>query len=147
MKKIVIIIILLISCGCAKEHTICKSHIKNAKQNYESYTTYDIKSHNNYVKHVTINEKYKSKDQNVLDYFDSYLKLTYLTLKEEYGYITYQVKNTKNSIEYLIDIDYDKTNIKEMVKDGYLNKDYVINNQITRNGLIKQYESKGAKCN
>ncbi len=146
MKKYVIVLIILLT-GCSKTTTICESHINNSEQNYKENAKYTIYSKNNFVKKVSINEQYKSEDSNVIDYFDSYLKLTFLTLNEQYGNIEYKSKQIKNGIQYFVDIDFENTNIKEMVKNGYLDKDYVVNNQITTLGIKKMYESQGAKCN
>ena len=36
--------------------------------------------------------------------------------------------------------------IKKMVKDKKIDKDYVISNKLTTSGIVKIYESKGAIC-
>ena len=36
--------------------------------------------------------------------------------------------------------------VKQMIKNGYLDKNYVINNKLTTSGIVKIYESKGAIC-
>ena len=69
-----------------------------------------------------------------------------LTLNEQYGYINYESKKILNGIQYIITIDFEKTNIKTMSKDGYLDSNYIINNHLNLTGLIKKYESKGAHC-
>ena len=145
MKKIVLVLLFLLV-GCSKNTVVCTSNINNKKQKYNSHSKYQIYAKNNIVTRVVIDEEYKSKDSNIIDYFDDYLQLTYLTLKENYGALVYKGSKSKNKVNYHAEIDYKSTDVKEMVKDNYIDKDYVVNDKVTLSGLIKKYESKGAKC-
>ena len=146
MKKIFIVFIIIILTGCSKNYKVCNSSIDNKKQNYHADLTYKIYYKNNFVTSVEISQKYTSTDQNMINYFDNYLKLTYVTLNEQYGYITYERKQINNGIEYDAKFDYTKIDINEMVKNGYIDKDYVVNKRISLSGITKMYEKKGAVC-
>ena len=53
----------------------------------------------------------------------------------------------EKSVDIDADIDMSLVNIKKMIKDDYLDKNYAINNKLTTSGIVKIYESKGAICN
>lgn len=146
--KIFSLIFILFLVGCKKEEIIiCNIEVNNDVQNYNMVGTYKIYHNDNYVTNIEKEEKYKSDNIDMIDYFYESKKLEYSNLNDIYGGITYEVSNTDNSVDLNIVIDTKNLDIKKMVKNNYIDKDYVISNKLTTSGLIKIYESKGAICN
>ena len=147
MKKIISIIFILFIVGCGKKDYItCNIDIDNNIQNYTMNGTYKIYYDNNYVTKVEKYEKYISPDKTVIDYFDEYKNLEYYNLNDLYNGFIYKINKKENSVEIDVNIDFNSVNIKQMVKDKKIDKDYVISNKLTTSGIVKFYESKGAKC-
>ena len=147
MKKLISIIFILFLVGCSKgKYLTCDIDVENNIQNYVMTGTYKIYYDNNYVKKIEKKEKYISSDRSIINYFDEYKNLEYYNLKDLYGGIEYKINKNETSVNLNVNINLDLVDIKNMLKNGYINKDYIISNKLTTSGIVKFYESKGAKC-
>lgn len=147
MKKIISLVFILFLVGCSKEDYItCNVEVDNNIQNYNMEGTYKIYYKDNYVTKIEKKENYISPDESVIDYFAEAKNLEYYNLNDLYGGYTYTIKRNKKSINLDADIDMSLVDVKEMVKDKYLDNDYVISNKLTLSGAKYFYKSKGAIC-
>jgi len=125
----------------------CKSNIKNESQNYEASIIYKVYYKNNTVVKTIINETYTSQDKDMLDYFEQSLKITYDNFNILYKGYSYSYKIKENSITFNTTIDYNELDLKSMIKDSKISKDYVReNNTLSISGAKNMYEDKGASC-
>ena len=147
MKKIFSIAIILIICGCGKEKYItCTNEINNTLENYTLTATYKIYYNKSYVTKIEKEEKYTSNDKNVLDYIEEYNELNYSNSNDLYGGFTYTIDKDKEYVSIKTDIDFKIADVKRMVREGYLDKDYVVSNKFTTGGAKYFYEAVGATC-
>lgn len=151
MKNIIIkissIALVLLVCGCSKDKYItCTNEINNEFENYELRATYKIYYKDSYVTKIEKKEKYTSSDKKVIDYFEEYKDLDYSYSKDVYGGYDYTIKKNKDYVEIKTTIDMNLVDIKSMVRDGKLDKDYVISNKLTTSGAQYYYKSIGAEC-
>lgn len=145
--KLFSLLFILLLVGCRKEEYItCNIEVNNNIQNYEMNGIYKIYYNGNYVEKIEKKEKYISSDISMINYFDEVNNLDYYNLNDLYGGVIYTIKNNKNDVEVDVTIDMDNVDIKKMVKNKYLDKDYVISNKLTTSGIVKIYESRGAIC-
>ena len=145
MKKIVLILVLLM-CGCSNKYIVCSIKTKNTQQNYRMDSTYTIYYHNGYVKKVSEKETYLSNDETVLDYYENYLKMQLLNFQKLYGGITYEISTNKNIVTYQGNINFDKVDTKALKHYNYVNGSYIKGNRVTLTGIVNRYEQKGAIC-
>lgn len=146
--KIIILILIIFLSGCSNESIIsCKINIDNKKEEYASNFTYEIYYKDKYVKKIKINETYNSNVSSKINYFEELRKSENEYLNLIYGGFAYDINRVSPS-ELLvnINIDCDSTDIKQMVKDGYLSKNYVSGNRLTLIGAKSMFESIGATC-
>lgn len=147
MKKIILVILVLILTGCDKnDYITCKINVDNKVQNYNMDGTYKIYYNDNYVTKIDKLEKYISSDKSMIDYFYESKNLEYYNLKDLYNGVEYKINSNEKSVNIDVKINMNLVDIKNMVKNGYLDKNYVISNKLTKSGIIKIYESKGAVC-
>jgi len=147
MKKIICFIFVLFLVGCSKEKYItCNIDVDNNIQNYNLTGVYKIYYNNNYVTKIEKQEKYISGDEIVIDYFDEYINLEYYNLNDLYGGFEYEVEKNSESVTLNSTIDMNIVDVKKMLEDKYIDKDYTISNKLTTSGIVKIYESKGAIC-
>jgi len=149
MKKIIVLILVFMLTGCFNKQKVmtCKSNIKNESQNYEASIIYKVYYKNNTVVKTIINETYTSQDKDMLDYFEQSLKITYDNFNILYKGYSYSYKIKENSITFNTTIDYNELDLKSMIKDSKISKDYVReNNTLSISGAKNMYEDKGASC-
>ncbi len=150
MKKLIklsSILVVLLICGCGKEKYItCTNNIDNTQGNYKLNATYKIYYNKSYVTKIEKDEKYTSNDKSVLDYFEESNDLTYSNSNDLYGGFTYNIKRNKEYVSINTVIDFNIADIKKMVREGYLDKNYVVSNRFTTSGAKKYYEAIGATC-
>ena len=147
MKKIILLIFVLLLMGCSKKDYItCNVEVDNSIQNYSMIGTYKIYYDNNYVTKIEELEKYISQDKTMIDYFNESKNLEYYNLNDLYNGFEYKIDSNDTTVNIGVNIDLSLVDIKKMVKNNYLDKNYVINNKLTTSGIVKIYESKGAIC-
>lgn len=155
MKKYVKVILVasillgLTGCGSNKEEIVnhCTLNSNNTTSGYQLTSEYDVYSVNGEVNKVVTKEVITSENQQILDYFESYLKQTYETQNETYGGTTNEVTNENGIVTSKTTIDYNKMDLETYVKDNTALKSYVnSNNKLKTNGIISIYESMGAVC-
>ena len=146
MKKIISLIFILFLVGCSNDYITCNIEVNNNIQDYNMIGEYKIHYKGNYVTKIKEQEKYISSNKNTLNYFEESKKLDYYNLNDLYGGYTYTISNSDGSINFSSIIDMELVDIKKMVKDKKIDKDYVISNKLTTSGIVKIYESKGAIC-
>lgn len=148
MKKIISLVFILFLVGCSKNNYItCSLEQENKIQNYIATGEYKIYYKDKYVTKIEKLEKYISTDQTVLNYFQESKKLEYYNLNDLYGGYDYNIKNNGEFVLINTFIDTSLVDFKKMVKNQYIDKNYVISNKLTTSGIIKKYESIGAICN
>ena len=147
LRLILLLFVFTLVIGCNSNNTItCTLDIKNEVQNYQNTGNYKIYYKGNYVTKIVKNEEYASSDKSVLNYFYEVKELEYYDLSDKYSGVTYEIKKNEGSIKIKATIDLNTFDIKSMVRDGKIDKDYVISNKLTTSGIKRVYESIGATC-
>jgi len=147
MKKIVILILALFLVGCSKEEMItCNIEVNNKLQNYTLEGTYNIYYKDNYVTHIKKKEQYISTNEEFISYLNESKNLEYYNLNDLYGGYTYDIKSGESSVFITSKIDLSILDLKKMEKDNKIDKNYIVGNRLTKSGIIRVYESKGAVC-
>lgn len=150
MKKIFTIILfinILLLTGCGKDNYFtCKINIDNDMEEYKLNAEYKIYYKNSFVTRIEKEEIYISENEDILQYFDEYKNLEYNNLNKLYGGITYTVNLIDNKVILFSDIDMSLVDIEKMVKNKYIDKDYVVSNRLTTGGIKYIYKAKGATC-
>lgn len=148
MKKIFLTLILcFILSGCSKEkYFICKIDLYNEIQKYELNAVYKVYYEKTFVTKIEKEEIYTSNEKNTINYFNEYKNIEYEDLSNLYGGIIYDVKTTRDKVKMTATIDMKLANIKKMVKNNYIDKDYVISGKLSVGGIKLIYKEKGAIC-
>ena len=150
MKKIFIIILfisILLLTGCSKEkYFTCKIDLENKNEDYKLDAEYKIYYKNSYVTKVEKIEVYESDNEDTLEYFNEYKNLEYEDLNSLYGGITHTIDLKENKITLNATLDMSLVDIVKMVKNGYVDRDYVVSNKLTTGGIKYIYKAKGAIC-
>lgn len=147
MKKIIILIFTLFLVGCSKEEMfICNIEIDNDLQNYTMKGIYTIYYKDNYVTQIEKKEQYISPNEEIINYLKESKELEYYNLNDLYGGYTYDVKNSETSVAIISNIDLSLVDLKKMEQDKKIDKDYIVSNRLTKSGIVRVYESKGAIC-
>jgi len=150
MKKISIVILLisiLLLTGCSKEkYFLCKIDLYNKVQEYELNAEYKVYYDDSYVTRIEKKEIYKTNKKDTLNYFNEYKNLEYTNINNLYGGVTHNIKKEIDKIILDASIDFSLTNINKMVKDKYIDGDYVIDDKLTISGIKEIYKEKGAIC-
>ncbi|MBQ9072348.1 MAG: hypothetical protein IJY25_04255 [Bacilli bacterium] len=145
--KVFILLFVLFITGCGKDKYItCKSEITNKENNYTLTATYKIYYKDAYVTKIEKEEIYKSSSEDIIEYFDEYKNLEYDNLNDLYGGYSYTIDSNKDFIKLNAVIDINNVDVKQMIKNGYLDKDYTISNKLTTSGAKYFYKEKGATC-
>lgn len=145
--KFLPLILLLLLTGCSKEkYIICTSSINNKVENYSLVGNYKIYYKGDFVTSIKKDETYTSDDKKILDYFYEYKDLEYYDLSDKYGGVSYNIDYTDNSIKINSNINLKEVDINSMVKNGKIDKDYVISGKLTLNGLKRTYKDRGINC-
>ena len=146
--KTISFLLILFLVGCSKEKMMtCTLNINNNLGNYTATEVYKVYYKGDFVTLIKKNEKYVSDDQNTIEYFYDAKKLEYYDLNDKYGGVTYEVNKSDKDVSLIASISMDLFNITAMAKDGRIDKDYVLSNKLTLNGLKKIYAKKGFVCN
>lgn len=147
MKKIILTIFVLFLVGCSKnEYITCNIDINNKIENYNMNGVYKIYYKDNFVTSIEKKETYISSDETMINYFNEVNNLEYYNLNNLYGGVSYEISSNETSVNLDVNINLELLDIKKMVKDNKIDKDYVISNKLTKSGMVKFYESKGAIC-
>lgn len=147
MRKIICLILILFLVGCGRDKYItCDIEVENEVQNYTLTGQYKIYYKNNYVTKIEEYERFSSFDKSVINYLDESKNLDYYNLKDMYGGYEYEIQNKTTSVTLNSYIDMNLVNIKQMVIDKKIDKDYVLANKLTTSGAVMMYEAKGAIC-
>ena len=147
LKKILLLVFLFLLSGCGNsKYIVCSADIKNNVENYNLVSKYKIYYDKNFATKIYKNEVYKSNDENIIDYFEEYKKLDYSNLNDLYGGYDYEIIRDKNSVTVNVTVNLSDVDLKKMVDDGEIDKNYVIAQKITVSGLKKIYEEKGYEC-
>ena len=147
MKKIVPLLIVILLTGCTKDKYFnCKIDLNNEQMDYHLSATYKVYYKNSYVTKIEKNEIYETDNEDTYNYFNEAKNLEYMNLNNLYGGITYTVNLKKNKVVLDATLDMSIVDIKKMLKKQYIDKDYVIDNNLTVGGIKKIYIEKGAIC-
>ena len=147
MKKIFLFIFTLFLVGCSKnEYITCNIDVDNKIENYNMNGVYKIYYKDNFVTSIEKKETYISSDVDMIKYFNEVNNLEYYNLNYLYGGVSYEINSDETSVNLNVNINLELLDIKKMVKDNKIDKDYVISNKLTKSGIVKIYESKGAIC-
>ena len=147
MKKILILFLLVLLCGCSKEkYFLCKTSLTNEMDEYKFNAVYKIYYKDTFVTKIEKEEIYTSNNEDTLEYLNEYKKLDYSNLNKLYGGITYNVEQKETSVNVNATLDMSIVDVNKMVKDKYIDSDYAITGKISTSGIKYIYEEKGAKC-
>lgn len=142
------LVLLMLLCGCSKEqYFVCNSNFYNEVDNYTYKATYKVYYKNSFVTKIEKDEQYLSDNKDILKYFNEFKNLEYKSFYDLYGGITYDINLKNNKVILNSIIDMNLVDIKQMIKNKYIDKDYIISNKLTIGGIKKIYKEKGAKCN
>lgn len=149
MKRIFLILsfVVILLTGCNKEeYFTCTIDLENKIDEYNLNATYKIYYKNSLVTKIEKEETYISNNEDTLNYFNEFKNLEYEKLNKLYGGITYIVEKEDEKVNLNASIDTKELDIKKMLKDKYIDSNYVVSNRITTGGIRLMYESKGATC-
>lgn len=133
--------------GCSKdEYFICKIDLHNEQMEYHLNATYKVYYKNSYVTKIEKNEIYETDNEDTYNYFNEAKNLEYLNLNNLYGGITHTISLEDDKV--ILDATYDMSivDIKKMLKNKYIDRYYVIGNNLTVGGIKNIYKEKGATC-
>lgn len=153
MKKMVAVLSL---CICVGVLTGCGDKKKEETKVVEctqtqTLSTYEIKSNfkitakGEVVEKVEATETYTSEDSSIVDQLEQTLNLQYENLNNSYGGYTHKVTKGENEVSASVTIDYSKFDSKKFATDKKL-EDYIKNDRLTLDGVVKRYELNGATC-
>ena len=145
-KTIMLILVLLILTGCKKNYITCNINVENNSREYTLNGEYKIYHKNSYVKKIEKVDLYTSENRDIIDFISESKDIELSNLNDNYGGFNYEIFKDKKSVKVKTLVILDDVNIKKMLKDGYIDKYYVNNNQLTLGGIRLYYESKGAIC-
>lgn len=150
MKRLVIILLFInifLLTGCTKdEYFVCEINLDNEIQEYHLDATYKVYYKKSFVTKIEKEEIYISSNKDTLNYFNEYKNLEYLNLNNLYGGVIHTVNLKQDKVSVNAIIDMSLTNIKQMVKDKYIDNNYVTSNKLTTGGIKNIYKEKGAIC-
>ena len=147
MKKIVLLLIIILLTGCSKDkYFTCKMDLNNEQMEYHLNAIYKVYYKNSYVTRIEKTEIYETDNEDTYNYFNEAKNLEYTNLSNLYGGITHTINLRENKVILDATIDMSIVNIKKMLKDRYIDVDYVIGNNLTVGGIKNIYKEKGATC-
>jgi len=147
MKRLFVILIILFLTGCNKDnYFVCKIDLNNEVDEYHLNAIYKVYYENSYVTKIEKEEIYTSETKDILNYFKEYKDLEYIDLNNLYGGIVHEVKLINNKVKLTSSIDMTLVDIKKMVKNNYIDEDYVVYNKLSVGGIKNIYKEKGASC-
>ena len=138
---------ILLLTGCSKEkYFTCKIDLYNDIQEYKLDASYKVYYKDSYVTKIEKEEIYTSDKKTTLDYFNEYKALEYKNLNNLYSGVIHTIEYKENKVKLNATMDMTLMDIKKMIKDDYIDKDYVISGKLTTSGIKNIYKSKGANC-
>jgi len=149
MRKHLLIgfISIILLTGCTKEeYFTCKIELNNEVQEYKLDAEYKVYYKNSYVTKVEKKEIYISDNRDTLDYFYEYKNLEYTNINNLYGGVTHNVIKDSNQVILKSVFDMNLVDIKKMIKNKYIDRDYINSNKLTTGGIKNIYKEKGAIC-
>lgn len=147
MKNLLLIFCLFLLVGCSKEDSFnCKIDLYNELQEYNLAATYKVYYKDSFVIRVEKEEIYSSNNKDTIKYFNEYKNLELNSFNELYGGIIYNIGKKNNEIIINSVIDFNKLDIKQMIKNNYIDRNYVKSNRLTTSGIKLIYKQKGAEC-
>ena len=147
MKKIVLLLIVVLLTGCSKDkYFTCKINLNNEQMEYHLNATYKVYYKNSYVTKIEKQEIYKTDNEDTYNYFNEAKNLEYLNLNNLYGGVTHTISLEENKVILDATFDMSIVDIKKMIKNKYIDRDYVIGNNLTVGGIKNIYKEKGAIC-
>ena len=148
VKKLFIFLSLFLLLGCTNkiEERTCKINVENGIEGYTLKGEYKIYFDKyEYVTKVEKEEMYESNDEEVLEYFNRSKEIDYKNISK-YGGYEYTVEKLDDKVHINVIIDLKQTDVKQMIIDKKIDRDYTDKNKITLYGIKDYYESKGAIC-
>ena len=148
MKKIFIILSLFLLVGCTNKvkQANCNIDLDNTDEGYTLKADYKIYyDKNEFVTKIEEDVTYKSNEESVLNYYYNSKNVEYQRLYN-YGGIEYSVEQIDDEVKINSTRILKDTDVKQMIKDKIINKDYTSANKLTLYGMKSYYESKGAVC-
>lgn len=148
MKKIFILLSLFLLVGCTNKikEANCKIDLKNNDEGYTLKASYRIYyDKNEYVTKIESKEKYKSNSDEVLKYFYKVKSIENANIYN-YGGFEYSVEQLDDIVNVNAILDLEKADVKKMIIDKVIKKDYTSSRKITLYGIKEYYEAKGAVC-
>ncbi|MDO4963688.1 MAG: hypothetical protein Q4E75_06325, partial [bacterium] len=91
-------------------------------------------------------DSFYSSDENQIKYLEEINNIILDNNNKTYGGYEYSVDVTKTSLIIKTNINIKNLNKNNLIKNNIIEEDYVIGDNITLNGIINYYKSKGAKC-
>lgn len=148
MRKIFVLLSLFLLVGCTNKikEGNCKIDLKNSNEGYTLKANYKIYyDKNEYVTRIEEDITYKSDNESVLDFYYKAKSMEYQKLYN-YNGIKYSIELIDNKIKITSTRDLKETNVKKMIKDKLIDRDYTSANKLTLYGMKDYYEAKGAVC-
>lgn len=146
IKLFISLLIIILLTGCSDKYFACKVNLDNKEDNYKLNSVYKIYYKNDYVINIEKEDKYISTNNDILDYYYEYKNIEYKHFKDLYGGYEYNLDYNNDILKINVNINMNEVNLKQMVLDNILDKNYVISNKLTKTGIKRYYESKGAIC-
>lgn len=147
MKRIVVLLIVILLTGCSRDkYFICKIDLNNEQMEYRLNATYKVYYKNSYVTKIEKQEIYETDNEDTYNYFNEAKNLEYLNLNNLYGGVTHTISLEENKVILDAVIDMQNVDIKKMIKNKYIDRDYVIGEKLTVGGIKNIYKEKGATC-
>ncbi len=147
MKRVVLLLIIILLTGCSKDkYFTCKIDLNNEQMEYRLNATYKVYYKNSYVTKIEKNEVYQTDNEDTYNYFNEAKNLEYLNLNNLYGGITHTINLRENKVILDATFDMSIVDIKKMIKNKYIDRDYVIGSNLTVGGIKNIYKEKGATC-
>ena len=148
MKKIFVLLSLFLLVGCTNKikEGNCKIDLKNSDEGYTLKANYKIYyDKNEFVTKIEENITYKSDNESVLDFYYKSKSMEYQNLYN-YGGIEYSVELIDKEVKITSTRETKDMDVKKMIKNKLVDKDYTSANKLTLYGMKDYYEAKGAVC-
>jgi uncharacterized lipoprotein YehR (DUF1307 family) len=141
-------VFLLTSCSLGGDKVLkCTYNIEDTEEGYELKSTYNVYYNGEVVNKIHSVETITSDDQEVLNYFNTYLNNLYSTMNDTYGGYTYSVNQTSSKLTVDTTIDYKKIDLDKLLEDQPTMKDAANDkNQLTKDGVVDLYDAMDITC-
>ena len=169
LKILLVLVLAVVLAGCGKKadpngnigdgsntpskqdeirHVTCRLEKDDKASGYKLVTDYDLTVEGELVNQNKMKEVITSSNQQNLKYFESYLKTTYETMKNNYGGYTFTVTNDGTQVVAETIVDNTLLNIVKAVQDDASMKAMVnSDNKVTLAGIKSIYKTIGVECN